>query len=76
MAHMDGTWMNQMWWMMWIPSVLILGALVALGIWAVRRFSEPRGDSSARRILAERFARGEIDADEFRSRLAALEGQR
>jgi putative membrane protein len=58
-----------MWWAMWIPSVLILGALVALGIWAVRRFSEPRGDSSARRILEERFARGEIDADEFRSRL-------
>jgi len=62
MAHMDGAWMNQMWWAMWIPSVLILGALLAVGIWAVRRFSEPRGDSSARRILEERFARGEIDA--------------
>ena len=73
MAHMDGTWINQMW-AMWIPSVIILGALVALGIWAVRRFSDPRGDSSPRRILEERFARGEIDADEFRSRLAALEG--
>jgi putative membrane protein len=71
---MDGTWMNQMWWAMWIPSVIILGALVALGIWAVRRFSEPRADSSARRILEERFARGEIDADEFRSRVEALEG--
>jgi putative membrane protein len=47
---------------------------VVLGIWAVRRFSEPRGDASARRILEERFARGEIDAEEFRSRLAALEG--
>jgi len=74
MPHMDGTCMNQMWWAMLIPSVLILGALVVLGIWAVRRFSEPRGDASARRILEERFARGEIDAEEFRSRLAALEG--
>ncbi|MGH2579273.1 MAG: SHOCT domain-containing protein [Actinomycetota bacterium] len=73
---MDGTWMNQMWWAMWIPSVLILGALVALGIWAVRRFSEPRCDSSARGILEGRFARGEIDADEFRSRLTALEDHR
>jgi putative membrane protein len=73
---MDGTWMNQMWWAMWIPSITILGALVALGIWAGRRSSEPRGDSSPRRILEERFARGEIDADEFRSRLAALEGHR
>ena len=74
MAHMDGTWMNQMWWAMWIPSILILGTLVMLGIWATRRSSEPRGTSSARRILEERFARGEIDADEFRSRLAVLEG--
>jgi putative membrane protein len=73
MEHMDGTCMSQMWWAMWIPSVIILGALVTLGIWAVRRFSEPRGDSNARRILEERFARGEIDADEFHSRLAALE---
>ena len=47
---------------------------MVLGIWAVRRFSEPRGDSSTRRILEERFARGEIDADELRSRVAALEG--
>ncbi len=75
MADMDGTWMDQMMWAMWIPSIIILGALVALGIWAVRRFSEPRGDAGARRILEERFARGEIDADEFRSRLAALEHQ-
>jgi putative membrane protein len=76
MAHMDGMWMNQMWWAMWVPSIVLLGALVTLGIWAVRRFSEPRGYSSARRILEERFARGEIDADQFRSRLAALEQRR
>jgi len=73
MAHMDGMWMDAMWWM-WIPSVIFLGALVGLGVWAVRRFSEPRGRSDARHILEERFARGDIDADEFRGRLAALEG--
>jgi uncharacterized membrane protein len=76
MGHMDGTWMNQTWWAMWIPSVLILGALVALSIWAVRRLSEPRGDSSARQILEERLARGEIDADEFHSRLTAMKDHR
>jgi putative membrane protein len=67
--------MGPMWWAMWIPSVLIIGGLVALGVWAVRRFSEPPGGprSDARGILEERFARGEIDEDEFRSRLAALE---
>lgn len=75
MAHMNDMWMDMMWWM-WIPSVIVIGALIALGVWAVQRFSEPRGRSDARRILEERFARGEIDADEFRSRLATLEGQR
>jgi putative membrane protein len=74
MAHMDGMWMDMMWWM-WIPSVIVLGALIAPGVWAVRRFSEPRGSSDARRVLEERFARGEIDADEFRTRLATLEGR-
>jgi putative membrane protein len=69
--------MGPMWWVMWIPSVLIIGGLVALGIWAGRRFSEPRGrlGSDAQGILEERFARGEIDEDDFRSRLAALKGQ-
>lgn len=77
MAHMDDM-MGPMWWAMWIPSLLIIGALLVLGVSAVRRFSEPRVSpgSNARRILEERFARGEIDEDEFRSRLAALEGQR
>jgi len=30
----------------------------------------------ARRILEERFARGEIDAEEFRGRVATLEDRR
>jgi putative membrane protein len=71
MAHMDMTWMNEMMWMMWIPSVLFLVAIIALAVWAVRRFV-PGSGSSARRILEERFARGEIDAEEFRSRLDVL----
>jgi putative membrane protein len=72
---MNGDWMNQMMWMMWIPSVVFLVAIVALAAWAVRRFA-PGSGSSARRMLEERFARGEIDAEEFRSRLAALQGER
>jgi putative membrane protein len=32
--------------------------------------------ASAETILAERFARGEIDEDEYRNRLAALRGYR
>jgi putative membrane protein len=72
---MDGMSMSMMWWM-WIPSVIVLGALIALGVWAGRRYSDPRGSSDARRVLEERFAREEIDADEFRSRLATLQEHR
>lgn len=57
---------------------LLLIALVVGGIWlAVRAF---RGDSgptaphrsSALQILEDRFARGEIDSDEFEERRRAL----
>jgi putative membrane protein len=77
MAHMHDM-MGPMWWAMWIPSLLIIGGLLALGVWAVRRFSVPRvgPGPDPPRILEERFARGEIDEDEFRRRLATLEGQR
>jgi putative membrane protein len=44
--------------------VLFWAALIVFGVWAVRRFTD-RSSGSARRILEERFARGEIDADEF-----------
>jgi len=73
-----GNMMGPMWWAMWIPSLLLIGGLLALGLWAVRHFSGSIGrpGSDAKRILEERFARGEIDEDEFRSRLAALERQR
>jgi putative membrane protein len=39
-----------------------------------RRWREPRGGGPdrAKEILAERFARGELSADEYRERLAEL----
>jgi putative membrane protein len=71
--HMDGMWMGpSMWWAMWVFPTIFLGALIALGIWGVRRFSDRQPSNDARRILEERFARGEIDAEEFRTRMAAL----
>jgi putative membrane protein len=77
MMHGDGMWMSPgMWWTMRVPAVILLGALIAFGIWAVRRFGPPGAESDARRILEERLARGEIDADEFRSRLTALGDRR
>lgn len=71
-------------WMMAIPmlvSALLFVALVVAGLWLLVRAisgrsalpSGPRG-SSARTILEERFARGEIDRDEFEERRRILEG--
>lgn len=67
------------WWMaLWM--VLFWGGLVVVAIWGVRALSDTgryRGTASQRRgaleILEERFARGEVDAEEFEQRRAALE---
>ncbi|MEU8238990.1 SHOCT domain-containing protein [Actinoplanes missouriensis] len=50
--------------------LLLLGvaAFVALAVWPVRR----HGDAHAERILANRFATGEIDAEEYERSLRLL----
>jgi putative membrane protein len=60
------------WWMMLIPA-LFFAAVIIGGIVLVRRLwggSSLASDSpsSALHILEERFARGEIDRDEFNER--------
>lgn len=62
---------------MWIWPFLILVGLVILGYLGILlvqgRTSAPSpGWSSARQILDERFARGEIDEEEYRRRRAEL----
>ncbi len=51
--------------------------VIAAIVWLVLTLARPRmttgGESSGRRILEERLARGEIDAEEFRVRRAAIE---
>ena len=49
--------------------------LIVLVIWGARYLDVPRRDESSRSraILEERFARGEIDAEEFDRRMRALE---
>lgn len=57
-------------------NLLVLGGFLALIAWAVVRISSSRriGDreNSAEDILRERFARGEMDAGEYRRSLEAL----
>lgn len=77
-GHMG--WGDGAWWMMlfWGPVLVI--ALIAVVIWAIR--SSPRRDGpasgegdpldGARRILAERYARGELDSEEYRERMEQL----
>jgi putative membrane protein len=71
---MQGASTEMMLWMA-VLSAVIVGALVAFGVWAVRRISDSRR-VDPQRILEERFARGEIEADEFNDRRASLRRDR
>ncbi|HEY7225476.1 MAG TPA: hypothetical protein VH561_18025 [Micromonosporaceae bacterium] len=66
-----GPWHGPGWWLVF-PVLFWVLVLSAIGFIGYRRSSHWSARSSAERILAERFARGEIDADELRQRRAAL----
>jgi putative membrane protein len=53
-------------------AVLIAGIVVAVRFWPRPTSGQPPL-GEAKRVLAERYARGEIDEDEYRRRLAVLE---
>jgi putative membrane protein len=70
-------------WMMWLWAIVLVGLIVG-GILVARLFwnrSEPdqrpsrRGGQSALDVLEERYARGEIDRDEFERRRSALSSE-
>ncbi len=68
-----GLWMGLGWIWMLVFWVLVIGGIV----WAATRLSPGSRDPSdsgggPRRLLDERFARGEIDAEEYRERRDAL----
>ncbi|QQE79811.1 SHOCT domain-containing protein [Alicyclobacillus sp. SO9] len=59
-------------WIGWIFQIVILVAVIYLVIYAVRSFSgntKHRSSSSdeAQEILAQRFARGDISAEDYKS---------
>lgn len=77
---MDGSMMG---WF-WIWPVLVLIGLILLGYLAYRLTQNRRpgtdtapaaGPSSARQILDERYARGEIDREEYPRRRQDIEGK-
>ena len=61
----------------WFPLVplLFLGLWIAVFIAVGRRWRGPYR-SSGESVLAERYARGEIDEAEYRDRRAVLRGRR
>lgn len=53
-------------------NLVFWGGVIALAFWAVTRLTQGKQSDSALTILKERFARGEIDQQEFEQRKAAL----
>lgn len=70
---MDGYGYGSMMGWAWLFWLLLVIGLVLLGIVAVRAFSRGASDGgSARRILDERYAKGEMTTEEYRERLKTL----
>jgi putative membrane protein len=81
MGYVYGDWGWGGWLSMTLMMVAFWGVLVALIVWPARadrgsRSERPAGQSGkpAEDVLAERFARGEIDAEEYRQRRDVLAG--
>jgi putative membrane protein len=86
MMYGDGWMWGHGWWLMWVVMALVLAALIVAMVVAIRYLSASspapaqRSGLSVRpgpeTLLAERFARGEIDDDEYRRRLSLLRAHR
>ena len=59
------------WWPIW---PLLWAVLIGTAVWLILRRRDRRGPlDPARAILAERFAKGELSAEEYRTRLDELQ---
>jgi len=68
----DG-WHHGHHWIVCLVVLVVLAAAVAAFIRRRGTTKRPDGGDLPRRILGERFARGEINADEYRERLSQLQ---
>ncbi len=81
---MDGMMSGGGWLWMLLP-LLFWGGLLVFAAWALIRIFPNRGgddrgsgvqEESAEEILRKRFARGEIDAEEYERSIEVLKGER
>jgi putative membrane protein len=63
-----------MWWVMPIVVIAVAATLIAAGLVLMRRLT-PGAREDAVAILEHRYARGEIDGDEYRRRRQLLTGE-
>lgn len=63
------------WGMMSAVVQILFWAVVIMVVVKVLRRESPHGSAGAIGVLEERYARGEIDRDEFLQRKAVLEGR-
>lgn len=67
--HMGDGW----WWVMGIGWLVVVALIVVTVVVLVRHLGPgPASRRDAEAVLAERFARGELDADEYRTRRDVL----
>ncbi|OXM45427.1 SHOCT domain-containing protein [Amycolatopsis alba] len=68
--YADGGWIGML---LLITVLVLVGGLITVSMILLRRSTRPsENHDQAIRILNERFARGEIDQDEFEARRAVL----
>jgi putative membrane protein len=72
----SGAWGSGDWLLMSLTMVVFWGGLIAFGVWLIRSIGVRQNandgvtspKSTPDEVLAKRFARGEIDEDEFKRR--------
>ncbi|PRX45935.1 putative membrane protein [Prauserella shujinwangii] len=73
-GYWNGGWLGGL--LMVIMMIVFWGGLITITVLLLRRFTHPGGgqrpSGDAQRILDERFARGEIDQEEYERRRAVL----
>jgi putative membrane protein len=71
LTHEAGGDWGHHWWPLWL---LFWGVLIGTAVWLISRRRGRRGGplDGPRALLAERYAKGELNAEEYRERLDEL----